>query len=148
MWFTSRVVVLCILNFFWRSRWMPSLLRWLYLPTTLIKPFLFIWWSTYLADMLCNAYILYLVVFLMKQTLLLDIFRTVALHSWHCQTKSPLQENITDHCRLQYFTNAFNFKSNRKSQIYALILQSNQVKRTPQESINEFNIQKLNPLLQ
>ena len=42
--------------------------------------------------MLCNAYILYLVVFLMKQTLLLDIFRTVALHSWHCQTKSPLQE--------------------------------------------------------
>ena len=26
-------------------------------------------------------------------------------------------------------------------------LQSNQVKRTPQESINEFNIQKLNPLL-
>lgn len=38
-------------------------------------------WSTYLVDMLCNAYILYLVVFLMKQTLLLDIFRTVALHS-------------------------------------------------------------------
>ena len=26
-------------------------------------------------------------------------------------------------------------------------LQSNQVKRTPQESINEFIIQKLNPLL-
>ena len=26
-------------------------------------------------------------------------------------------------------------------------LQSNQVKRTPKESINEFNIQKLNPLL-
>ena len=28
-----------------------------------------------------------------------------------------------------------------------LILQSNQVKRTPQEPINEFIIQKLNPLL-
>ena len=27
------------------------------------------------------------------------------------------------------------------------VLQSNQVKRTPQESINEFIIQKLNPLL-
>ena len=27
------------------------------------------------------------------------------------------------------------------------LLQSNQVKRTPQESINEFIIQKLNPLL-
>ena len=26
-------------------------------------------------------------------------------------------------------------------------LQSNQVKRTPQEAINEFNIQKLNPFL-
>ena len=29
----------------------------------------------------------------------------------------------------------------------ACVLQSNQVKRTPQESINEFIIQKLNPLL-
>ena len=29
----------------------------------------------------------------------------------------------------------------------ASALQSNQVKRTPQESINEFIIQKLNPLL-
>ena len=28
-----------------------------------------------------------------------------------------------------------------------LVLQSNQVKRTPQEFINEFIIQKLNPLL-
>ena len=28
-----------------------------------------------------------------------------------------------------------------------ILLQSNQVKRTPQESINEFIIQKLNPLL-
>ena len=29
----------------------------------------------------------------------------------------------------------------------AAVLQSNQVKRTPQEAINEFIIQKLNPLL-
>ena len=30
---------------------------------------------------------------------------------------------------------------------FSLPLQSNQVKRTPQEAINEFIIQKLNPLL-
>ena len=31
--------------------------------------------------------------------------------------------------------------------VEGLMLQSNQVKRTPQEYINEFIIQKLNPLL-
>ena len=34
-----------------------------------------------------------------------------------------------------------------KTQLSILALQSNQVKRTPQECINEFIIQKLNPLL-
>ena len=113
------------ITFFWRSRCLPSLSWWLYLPTILIKPLLFIRWYTYLVDMLCNAYILYLVVFLMKQTLLLDIFRTVALHSWHCQTKSPLQTRKTllitaDYsiCKRLYFLRCIN----RKSQIYEFIL--------------------------
>ena len=38
-------------------------------------------------------------------------------------------------------------KQIREKSIIILDIKSNQVKRTPQESINEFIIQKLNPLL-